>query len=168
MINLLILSSQGYFNSFLERDISVQTLYMKGDYTLIRVQFNSLQDLPDHLSVLFVSIFAPSISPNYSAKALYRLSYELLGAERTGRSGVSCLCTFANPYSLAGCTPVDLNLVIIASPISSFFFMTSNSLFMSFLIFMITLSVRFLLSLNYSACKKNFNFFSYVVLYRVF
>ena len=24
---------------------------------------------------------------------------------------VLCLCTFANPYSLAGCAPVDLNLV---------------------------------------------------------
>ena len=104
---------------------------------------------------VFVSMFAPS---KYFANVLYRLSYELPGEEGTGRSRVPCLCTFANPYSLAGCVPVDLNLLYIASLISSFFFMASNSLFISFSIFIITLSVRFFLSLNCSACIKSLSF----------
>ena len=40
--------------------------------------------------------------------------------------------------------------------------MASNYLLMSFSIFIITLSVRFFLSLNCSACNKSFSFFSYV------
>ena len=106
-------------------------------------------------------MFAPSILSKYFAN-VFRWSYELPGKERTGRCGVPYLCIFAKPYSLAGCAPVDLNLVDSASLISSFFFMASNSLFMSFSIFMITLSVRFFLSLNFCACNKSFSFFSYV------
>ena len=80
-------------------------------------------------------MFAPSISSSYFANVLFRLSYELPGKERTGRCGVPCLCTFANPYSLAGCAHVDLNLVYSVSLISSFFFMASTSLFMSYVYF---------------------------------
>ena len=79
----------------------------------------------------------------------------------TGRNGVPCLCTFSNPYSLASCAPVDqpsiqrfVHLVLL--------FMASNSLFMFFSLFIITLSVRFFLSLNCSACNKSFSFVSYV------
>ena len=75
------------------------------------------------------------------------------------------MCTFANPLSLAGCAPGDLNLVYSASLISSFFFMASNSLLMSFPIFMITLSVRFFFSLNCSTCNKSFSVLSYVFHY---
>ena len=73
-----------------------------------------------------------------------------------------CLCIFANPYSLADCACFDFNLVHRASRISFLFFMAGNSFFMSFSILMITLSVRFFLSVNRSACNKSFSFFSYV------
>ena len=105
-----------------------------------------------HLSVRF--FVSPSILSNYFDDVLFRWSYELPGKERTGRSGVPCLCSFAKPYSLAGCAPVDLNLVYSASLISSFF-MASNSL--SFSIFIITLSqilpLTKLFCLNCSACS---------------
>ena len=70
---------------------------------------------------IFVSVLAPSILSKYFANVLFRWSYELPGKETTRRSGVPCLCTFAKLYSLAGCAPVDLNLVCSGSLISSFF-----------------------------------------------
>ena len=69
----------------------------------------------------FVFMFAPSFLSKCFANVLSRWSYELPGRERTGNCGVPCLCFFAKPYSLAGCAPVDLNLVYSASLISSFF-----------------------------------------------
>ena len=154
---MLIQSPQGYFNRFLERDISVQTVHIKGDYTLVRVQLSFLQDLPGHLSVRFY--VCPLNFIKVLCQVLFRLSYKLPGKERTARSGVPCLCTFASPYSLAGCAPAS---VYSASLISSFFFMASNSLFRSFSIFIITLSVRFFLSLNSSAWYESFSFSCYV------
>ena len=65
-----------------------------------------------------------------------------------------CLCTFANPYSPAGCASVDLNLVYSASLISFSFFMASISLLMSFSFFESLLCVTFSLSMNCSACNN--------------
>ena len=68
----------------------------------------------------FNSMLEPSVPSKNFARSLFKLSYELPGNDWTGLSGGSFLYTLARPLSLAGCPPVELNLLF--SLISSLFF----------------------------------------------
>ena len=80
------------------------------------------------------------------------------------KEGAKCCALFVRfcyPYSLAGCAPVDLNLIYSALLISWFFSWRVILCLCLFQFFWITLSVGFFFSLNCSACNEPCCFFSY-------
>ena len=50
------------------------------------------------VSLVLVSLLAPSMMSTKNARVLLRFSYELPGSDSTGRRGVSALCTLAKSY----------------------------------------------------------------------